>query len=76
MQLIINREPNYITFYRLFIFAKNKLKRFFKVPITNRIFRLSNANVLAIHSIFKDRIVIKAIMNIDNVFLSKINGKH
>ena len=76
MQIILNREPNYITFYRLLIFAKNKLKRFFKVSISNRIFRLSNDNVIAIHSKFKDRIVIKAIANIDNVFLSKIDGKH
>ena len=76
MQLIINREPNYITFFRLLIFAKNKLKRFFKVPISNRIFKLSNTNVAIVQSKFKDRIVIKAITNIDNVFLSKIDGKH
>ena len=76
MQLIINREPNYITFLRLAIFAKNKLKRFFKVPQSNRIFKLSNTNVAIVQSKFKDRIVIKAITNIDSVFLSKIDGKH
>ena len=76
MQLIINREPNYITFFRLLIFAKNKLKRKFNISISNRIFRLSNINVAIVQSKFKNRIVIKAIANIDSVFLSKIDGKH
>ena len=76
MQLIINREPNYITFYRLLIFAKNKIKRKFNIPLSNRIFKLSNTNVAIVQSKFKDRIVIKAITNIDNVFLTKIDGKH
>lgn len=72
MQLIINREPNYITLYRLFIFAKNKLKIKFNIPQSNRIFKLKNTNVAIIHSKFKDRIVIETVANIDSTFLSKI----
>ena len=76
MQLIVNREPNYITFFRLLIFAKNKIKRKFNISLTNRMFRLPNTNVAIVQSKFKDRTTIKAIANIDSVFLSKIDGKH